>query len=211
MNLHNATNKKTVYNWNKIFQLNKLIVARVENNNIPIQLSLINIGDNQDKLLEYFNENKIFENFIKSFCLLNEYDLNDFWNNIIHKIDTKRRELNENLSYWTFFINNINNLETWINDNKINQLINFYNKKRNIIILKNISKIGIISGNGITALINFLKDTLLNIKCKYTLKYKSAPYYILETEDITKEEHNNILINIINESILKNIFIKIYD
>ena len=71
INFKDATKKKKIKNWKSIIQLNKNMVAKIEDiDDIGslVQLSLINLYTNkeitQETLLVYFNENKLMEKFI---------------------------------------------------------------------------------------------------------------------------------------------------
>lgn len=227
MSYQDATKKRKVYSWNKIVPLNKSMVARVDDVDIKskiVQISIAyldedinnknNTGDDiQLSLMKYFIENRIFENFIKSLCIINNYDLLDIWTKYIYIIDIARQETDKKLSLWIFFNNNINNINDIINNieltNKIKDLYDKkFNKIENII---NTTKISIISLNGITSIKNFFNDYFKNESYIYTLKYDTAPYYIFQTSDLSFEEHNNIIIDIKNKISLcnSNIFIKI--
>jgi len=227
--------KKKIKSWNNIITLNKNIVGRIEdidNNKNIVQISLNYLNDDyatkdlsftklQEKLLIYFNENKLMEKFIKSFCIINNHNFNEIWYSIIHNLDSERRNNNDNdnISLWIYFCNNINNLK--INDELIyEQLKKLYIKKNEILNQKIISRFGIISNEGINKVKDIFNKVLLKISdnYNYNLYYDSTPYYIFETESIKQENNNdlnllelhNIFINnITNEINNKTLFIKI--
>jgi translation initiation factor 2 alpha subunit (eIF-2alpha) len=142
INFQNATKKKKINSWNKIITLNKNTVVKIidiDKTAKIVQLSLLNLTneliDNkiqnnmnliQEKLLIYFNENKQFEQFIKSFCLSYNYDFNILWKQLVYHIDVLRREYNNkfntNISLGKYFNNNISFLETWINTVKLHEI-----------------------------------------------------------------------------------------
>jgi len=232
MNFHDATKKKKIISWNKYVKLNKNMVAKVDNiddkYNI-VQLSLIYLNETknismtqiQEKLLIYFNENKLFENFIKSFCIINNYTFDTFWIKYVHIVDKYRRLYNnkysENLSLWNYFnkiIDNkfIDNID--IEDNIKNKLIDLYNKKNQILSYKISTKFGIISHEGIFILKNILNDILNKFNKNigqdniFTIKYDTTPYYVLESNSDYEKYHNNIIEDISNY--IKNNELQIY-
>ena len=94
MKHQDATKKRKVLSWNKIIQLNKNIVARIEEVDIYskiVQLSLNNLEESaktnltfnqiQDKLMLYFIENKMIESFINSLCIVNNlsYEIIEYY------------------------------------------------------------------------------------------------------------------------------------
>lgn len=228
MNFHDATKKKKTFSWKKIVQLNKIIVTRVDEIDIErkiVQLSIAYLPDIvdknikheniQNKLLEYFNENKQMERFILSFCKKYEsYDFTTIWTSLIHHIDKLR--IKETESLWKYFILNIVNLKLWITDIKIynnsnfyNDILSYYNNKNFIKEEKITSKIGIISLEGIEKIKNILcelKNTYNNID----ITYLSTPYYILESSSLNTciDTHNKFIIEL-NDAINKN-QLKIY-
>ena len=207
LNFQDATKKKKIKSWNNIVILNKNTVAKVEdidNNKKIVKLSLIYLQN--ENLMEYFNENKIMEKFIKTFCIINKYDYNLIWSNIIHKIDILRRENNIDMSLWNYFINN-----KYILDNEIyNKLIELYISKYENINKKKISKFGIITNINIDIIKTIFNTVLSNIDYKYTLKYDAAPKYIFETIESNNDKNDhNIFFNNLNNEI--NNYNKIYN
>jgi translation initiation factor 2 alpha subunit (eIF-2alpha) len=244
MNYQDATKKRKISSWNKIVPLNKNMVARVDDINQEaknVQLSIAYLSDEfkeevqlnqiQNKLMIYFNENKIFYNFIKSLCLINNYKLETIWYSLIHYVDNLRNEYNtlqcdatkltedrqshQQVSIWTFFNNNINNLENWginanLDPNIIKTLQTLYNKRCKEVSHKIISKFGIISLIGISSIKILLDKILNNINYNYTLKYDASPYYIFETsmDDSTIDNHTELIQKI--ELEIKNQDLKIF-
>jgi len=227
MSYQDATKKRKVYSWNKIVPLNKSMVARVDDidkKSKIVQISIAYLDENttnkndtlediQTLLMKYFIENRMLENFIKSLCIINNYELLEIWTKYIYIIDIERQKYNKKTSLWIFFNNNINNINDIINNieltNKIKDL--YYKKFNKIENAMNISKLSIISLDGVSSIKNFFNNYFKNTNYIYTLKYETAPYYTLQTCDITLEEHNNIVTDI-KDKIPKynsNIFIKI--
>ena len=213
LNFKDATKKKKIKNWKSIIQLNKNMVAKIEDiDDIDslVQLSLINLYTNkeitQETLLVYFNENKLMEKFINSYCINmnknnnnNNIDFTNIWYNIIHNIDKNRVEYNYNnqtsISLWSYFINNINNLDI------PNDIIVFYNNK--YINNKNnhtkiISKFSIISTIGISHIKNIFNEfMIINNLSDICIKIDTTPCYILYSNDITL--HNNFIVYLKNQ------------
>ena len=165
--------------------------------------------------MNYFNENKQMEQFIKSFCIINNYEFVDIWTNLIYPIDIKRRQYinsqNDNLnkiflSLWEYFTKNIllfNDL--FIDKDNANtlylELLDYYNKKNIIYNYKYISKLNIISNIGIIKLKEYINNILNKQGYPYELKYITTPYYSFETSsiDLTENNHKLIISNLINE------------
>jgi translation initiation factor 2 alpha subunit (eIF-2alpha) len=186
LNFQNATKKKKIKSWNNIVLLNKNMVAKVEDIDEVkkiVKLSLIYLKN--ENLITTFNENNILEKFIKSFCLVNKYNFNDIWIKIIHKIDIEKKANNSELSLWNYFIKNIVKSES-INEELLNEIVNYYLIKYDKTNQKIISKFGIISNIGIdiiklifNSIITDVDSILSNIE--FILKYESTPNYIFET------------------------------
>jgi len=227
MSYQDATKKRKVYSWNKIVPLNKSMVARVDDIDIKskiVQISIayldeeinnknINNDEIQNMLMKYFIENRMFENFIKSLCIVNNFNLLDIWTKYIYIIDIERQKNDKKTSLWIFFNNNINNINNIINNNDLTcKITELYLKKFNEIEQNiYISKIGIISLDGLSNVKTFFNDYFKDCKYIYTFKYETAPYYLFQTFNITFNEHNNIIHDIKNKisKFNSNIFIKI--
>lgn len=221
MKHQDATRKRKVSSWNKIIQLNKNMVARiqeVDNYSNIVQLSLNNLEENnltfnqiQDKLMVQFHENKIMEGFMKSLCITNQLSYENTWTKLIHYIDNIRREFNdnndENISIWKYFNDNIDNLNIWtiesgLDDTYTIMIKNLYEKRIEKNKKKIVSKIGIVSPYGITHTKKLLNNVLSTINYNYTLNYDSTPYYLFETTnyDTTIDTHNLFIKLLENES-----------
>ena len=176
LNFQDATKKKKINSWNKIIILNKNMVAKIIDVDISlniVQLSLLNLTNDisvstillQEKLLSYFNENKKLEQFIKSFCIINNYDFNNIWTNLIYYIDNERILNNTNISILKYIHNNIDKLDNWIqncnfDNNFYINFKNYYDKKNLETGYKLISEIGIISNNNIDLIKNLFKVSI---------------------------------------------------
>lgn len=208
LNFQDATKKKKIKSWNNIVVLNKNSVAKVEDvDDIKkiVKLSLIYLKN--EFTISFFNENKIMEKFVNTFCIINKYNFNEIWNNIVHKIDISRRLNNNNLSLWNYFITNKNLFESQSEEYVIyNNLIKLYIKKYENINYKQVSKFGIISNIGIDIVKNIFKNILLNITCDNILKYDTVPNYLFET-NITDDNliHDTFINNLKNAINIYNI------
>lgn len=216
MSYQDATKKRKIYNWSKVVPLNKDIVARVDevdiNANI-VQISLahldeefketLSLSDIQDKLMIQFNENKILDHFINSVSVVNQIDKNHIWINLIYYIDNERRIHNENtdeeITLWKYFQNNFHMIDDWCKlsniDDQLCASIKLTYSKRFIHNCKYVSKIGIISPNGINITKEILNKILNELTFKYTLNYDSTPYYLFESnsDDSNKTNHENFI------------------
>ena len=224
MNYKDVTKKRRVSSWNRFIPLDKNMVARVDDVDTDkkiVQLSLAfldegvkdekNASQLQEKLMIPFNENKLMENFIKSLCVVNKLDYTMIWTSLVHCIDKHRREYNddmdENISIWKYFSDNIDTLDSWIEESKLDDTIGteikkLFQKKTESVIHKIVSRIGIISLGGVESTKQLLSQVLSNIKFKYTFKYDSTPYYIFESssEDSTVDEHIELVKQLEKES-----------
>jgi translation initiation factor 2 alpha subunit (eIF-2alpha) len=220
MNYGDIVKKNKVKSWTKFAPLNKTLIVQVdeidENKNI-VRVSMSYLSDKineqthdynliQKKLMEYFNENNIMETFIKSFCYINKYDFKKLWTTLVYYIDELRREQEDYPSLWVYFNDNINYLENWIQELNLekdlyNKLISYYEIKNKETEKKIVTKIGIISLNGVNDTKKILSNVLKNIKCKYLLYYDTTPFYIFETysNDSNIDIHNEFINNINNE------------
>ena len=192
MNYNDATKKRRVTSWNKIVPLNKDMVVRVDEVDekariVQISLNYLDDGSNKEQnLLEKFTENKIFYNFVNSYCLQNELDFKDFWINNIHLIDENRRNdncINDSLLKYFKSMNNFND--------EISKLFEYYNLKYNNKSLKIISDFGIITLGSLNNVKELLNKVIKSKQFNKNIYYVSAPYYKLESnnDDSTENDH----------------------
>jgi len=229
MSYQDATKKRKIYNWSKVVPLNKDMVARVDEVDIKAKIVIISLAhldeefketlslsDIQNKLMVQFNENKILDHFITSVSVVNHIDKNNIWINLIYYIDNERRlyneENDEDITLWKYFTTNFNMIDNWckssnLEDHLCESIKNIYSKRFNNK-CKYISKIGIISPNGINVTKLILNKILNDIKFKYTFNYDSAPHYLFESnsDDSNKSDHENFISEIKKHS---EIFIKV--
>jgi translation initiation factor 2 alpha subunit (eIF-2alpha) len=214
MSYNDATKKKKVYSWNKVVPLNKTLIGKVENiyeDNNCIQLSIV-CNDLED--LKPFNDLKILISIIKKITYKLKINFTEFWEKIIHPIDKERKSLGENNLFLYFKENmeSVNNL-ILLNYENYEEIINSINSNISTNNYSIISKIGLISLEGIEC----IKNTILNIiqdpeeNWIYTLKYDSTPYYILESnsENSTTENHNRFIEKLNKLAIKNKIFTKV--
>jgi translation initiation factor 2 alpha subunit (eIF-2alpha) len=231
MSYQDATKKRKIYNWNKVVPLNKDMIARVDEVDEQkkiVQISIARLDDEfkeslslseiQEKLMIPFNENKLLENFINSVSVVNQVDKNNIWTKLIYYIDSQKRNYNENeeteeeMTLWKYFSTNFNLIDSWCNHTGIEPSIcesikQIYSKRFNSK-YKYVSKIGIISPNGINVTKNILNNILISHSYKYELKYDGTPYYFFEThsDETSLLDHEHFV-----EELKKNtdIFIKV--
>ena len=205
MILQDATKKKTIKSWNNIIS-KRPMVARVEEVDIEknlIQLSIAYYTEEQtqEKLLEYFNKNTIFVDFIKSCCIKFKYEFDYIWETYVYNIHDMKKD--ENI--WDFFCNNIDTIDIKQN---IKDALKIKIKKKEETVK---TEINIISLDGIDSVKKLLLSTheLLS-KCnnyEYNLKYISTPRYILETQN--SEDSIKYIETLKTNNKNENIFIKI--
>jgi len=210
MNFSDTSKKKRIISWNKILQLNKNIIAKVLNiNKNIIQVSILYLNEHiaennddkltkkkynvQEKLMEFFNNNKKLYNFIQSFCIINKYNFENLWTTLIYRIDELRIKNKYKNSLWEYFTENITRLneifiDISIDIDIINSLCLYYNDKKKTS-LKIISRFGLISNDGIE-----ITKKILNTINKNKLKiyYDASSYYILETNSNSFTELNHL-------------------
>lgn len=207
LNFSDATKKKRIFCWNKILKLNKKYHAKILNivNENIVQVSLlylyesINIHNPQEYITNYFKYNTMLYKLTKTFCIINNYDFNEFWNNVIHFIDKLR--MNENttdlkISIYTYIIENITNLINCINDNeKYNEISKKYfeyiNEKNNtndkIIYKKNLNILSLYNIIYIKDIFDKIIEMIDNndIHDKLNIIYISSGKYLLTCNNET--------------------------
>jgi hypothetical protein len=191
------------------------MVARVdeifkESNYVQVSIAYFTKSDVKDDetdniqklLMQQFNDNKVLISQIKSVCYKNKIDFKDFWYKIIHPLDNLRRNIDFNISLLEYFNENndivIKYIKDNYNDDNIIENINNLNDSKQ---QKLISKIGIISVNGIDHTINIIKKVVdINNDWVYNFKYETAPYYILESNSVSSSVQNHdIFINMLKD------------
>jgi hypothetical protein len=211
MSYNDATKKKKIYSWNKIVPLYRTLVARVDevfNDSLYVQVSIAyftksetntnNEDEIQKQLMKPFNENKALVSFIRDSCHKLNIDFIEFWTNIIHPLDKSRRESKLVCSLLEYYINNFELVEELVKDETIlKQLKKILQDKT----YKIVSKIGIISINGINNTMNIIKTVTEKHKWAFTFKYESKSYYILESHSSTStiNDHNTFIEDLQNE------------
>jgi translation initiation factor 2 alpha subunit (eIF-2alpha) len=226
MNYQDIVKKKKVYSWAKFVPMNKILVVQIEDVDTVkkiVQVSMAYLADNvkeelsrtqlQEKLMKPFTENKIFESFINSVCIVNSYEFNNIWTTLVHHIDKLRRELDDDddddmVSLYQYFVSNINDIDKWIKhcnlDESVGIAINtLYQKRIKEYPKKITSKIGIISLGGVNATKQLISNILPQLNCTYNIRYDTAPYYLFETstKDSNIESHNKFISALETESI----------
>jgi hypothetical protein len=159
------------------------------------------------ELMKPFNDNKILVNNIKKLCRTIEIDFNDFWKNIIYKIDKQRREDDNNESLLDIFNNNTELVKNIINENYptlTEKIIIELEKQINNKVFKIQSKINIITKkdiNNTIKLIDFLKSQNSWLD---SIKYDSGSNYIFESSsEVSNENNHNELFNFLKNNSIK--------
>ena len=199
MSYNDATKKKKVYSWNKIVPLNKTILAKIEDvdNSDIVQVSMAYNDTETDmtEQLKPYYDNKVLLSIIKKVCYKMKLDLNEFWKNIIHPIDKQRKENEEPNLLEYFKVNKELLAELLTKYENHNEILDCINENMQSTNQKITSKIGLISMSGISTTQKILDEFLSDQSWNFTLKYDSAPNYILEsyTTDSTVEDHKEFI------------------
>ncbi len=145
INYDAITKKKRVQNFRSFIELNKSMIARVEevdSDKCNVQLSLAYFfhGNNskstpdevQKTLMVPFVENKLMESFIKTLSIVNNYSYGTIWTEFVHEVDRARRRYingedeedddedhDENISIWKYFSRNIDKIDEWIGNTSL--------------------------------------------------------------------------------------------
>jgi len=211
-----ATRRKRVYDWKREVPLNKPTIAQVEQiiDNNYVQVSTLCFIDKKKdpkelalELMKPFNDNKILVNNIKKLCRTIEIDFNDFWKNIIYKIDKQRREDDNNESLFDIFNNNTELVKNILNENYptlTEKIITELEKQINNKVFKIQSKINIITKkdiNNTIKVIDFLKSQNSWLD---SIKYDSGSNYIFESSsEVSNENNHNELFNFLKNNSIK--------
>jgi len=223
MKYSDATKKRKVSSWNKIVPLNKLMVAKVDDPNHAdniVQVSLSYLHDEKDnkdekstsELPEPFNKNKqlisivkkiIFEQFEKTEDkeeIVNAI-LKDFWD-VMYTIDKKRREdyEPEDLpALLDYCISESDIVKQIFSESNYNDLYSRFNEMITKIDedkpKKLVSRIQIVSAGSYKNTIMLFKRALERVTFTYSLKYDTAPVFVLETTstDSNYTDHNDFV------------------
>ena len=200
MTYSEATHKKRVRSWNKITPLNKIMIGYVEeiiklkgSSIVRLSMAYIDVNDRGYKNIEKYNsENKKLVSIFKKYCYYNELEIEDFWVDVIHKIDIKRREESE-LSLYEYVKENSEILKEHINDEYYDSIIkdfSFVYKPKNYT-----SRFGIICNGGVSELKEVFTTLFSEIEYPFSLKIETTPYYIFETNssNTTEETHKEFI------------------
>jgi len=219
MSYIDATRKSKVYAWNKIVPLHKPMLARIEEvDGTLIRVSIAynpKFKEGEDELL-FYNQNKSLISLINKMCINTNINFNIFWVDVIHEIDKKRVEESE-LNLYEYFNSNLELYEEIIKSKYTNQeLVETIIKSTHDNIIKKVykilSRVGIISMNGITKTKDMLNQlTQENNEWEYKIKYDSTPYFIIESfsNNSSTENHENLLTNLNNLSKEYKLFTKV--
>jgi hypothetical protein len=142
-------------------------------------------------------------NNIKKLCRTIEINFNDFWENIIYKIDKQRRENDNNESLFDVF-NNMEYVKTIINENYptlTNKIMVELEKQINNKTFKIQSKINIITKKDINNTIKFIDYIKSENDWLYSVKYDSGSNYIFESlSEVSNENNHNELLNFLKNN-----------
>lgn len=217
MNYKDALKKKKVYNWSKFISMDKIQVVQVEDIDISkkiVQVSMAYLADSfteelnrselQKKLMQPFTENKRFESFIKSICIINNFDFKNIWKSFVYHIDKLRRKSSDDTysipSLYKYFVTNFEDLDKWIEYCKLDESVKIAINKHYQTISKEIpkkiiSEIGIISIGGVCETKKLISNVLSQIKYDHSFHYDRTPFYLFEssTKDSDKSSHHKLV------------------
>ena len=196
-----ATRKKKVYDWKKEVPLQKLMIAKVEEifSDTYVKLSIRYFDELKKILMKPFVENKVILTTIKKICRNNNLDFNNFWTQVIYKIDNDKKKNDLNNSLLNYIADNYelfsDTIKEYYQDN-YEKILEEYEK--NIInkTYKIQSKFSLTTKENVENIKNLLKLTCDNISwSSYTLKYETTPNFILESssDESTIENHEEFL------------------
>lgn len=223
MTYSDATKKRKVSSWSKIVPLNKPMVAKVDDPNHAdniVQVSLSYLHDEKDnknekstsELPELFNKNKqlisivkkiIFEQFEKMEDkeeIVNAI-LKDFWD-VMYTIDKKRREdyeAEDLPALLDYCISESDIVKQIFSESNYNDLYSRFNEMITKIDedkpKKLVSRIEIVSTGSYKNTIMLFKKALERVTFTYSLKYDTAPVFVLETTstDSNYTDHNDFV------------------
>jgi translation initiation factor 2 alpha subunit (eIF-2alpha) len=201
LNYSDATKKRSVTSWKKIVPLNKLMVAKVENNEsdtIQVSLSYINeVVDNKENM-DQFTKNNQMISFFKRLSVLGKKDMTELWKSIIYPIDEHRREEYEpeNMPCLLDYCNEEREFIESVFEESGNsdiypmfvELLDSLSKEKPYRI---VSKIEIISNGGIKNTIELFKKATQTIEFEYSLRYDTAPAFIFESNSIESSDDDH--------------------
>ena len=201
-----ATRKKKIYDWKKEIPLNKPIVAKIEEifNDTYVKLSMAYFDQKMDvielrkQLMKPFSENKALVTIIKRICKNNNLEFNNFWSEIMYKLNDEKKDEDINQSLLEFISENIekfNDLVKEVYPEIYEKITEEFNKSINSKVYKIQSKFSLTTKGSIENTKNLLKLTCDNNNFQYTLKYETTPIFVLESssENSTIENHNQFL------------------
>jgi hypothetical protein len=211
LNHNDVTKKKKIVCWSKYVPLHKNLVVQVDEIDTLNKVALVSmayLGDDikekltngqlQEILMIPFNENKILENFIKSICIIHNYDMKHIWTTLIHHVDSLRIDEESDSSLWKYFSDNIDDIDDWVEEVGLEQSVAdniklLFGKRTDEGIKKITSRIGIISVGGINGTKTLLSNIVSKFDFKYNLRFDAAPYYLFEThnDDTDVETHTD--------------------
>jgi hypothetical protein len=216
-----ATRKKKVYDWKKEVPLNKPTIAQIEQiiNNKYVQISTLCFIDKKKdpkelatELMQPFNDNKILVNIMKKLCKNLDIDFNNFWINIMYKIDNERKKENYYESLLNIFNNDIELVKSVVNDELLyDKIMSELNKLMNNKITKLQTKINLVTKKDINNTIKLIDFIKLKNEWLDSIKYESGSNYIFESSsEISTENNHTELIELIkNHGTEYNVEVKI--
>lgn len=204
-----ATRKKKVYDWKREVPLNKPSIAQVEQiiDNNYVQVSTLRFIDKKKEpkelaleLMKPFNDNKVLVNIIKKLCKTLDIDFNNFWKDVIYKIDKQRREDDNNQSLLDTFS------DTELIKSIISGVYSNYDKIMDELgkllcnkIFKIQTKINLITKQDVHNTITFLNFIKLDNKWIDSIKYDTGSNYIIESSsEFSNQDNHDNLIEVIN-------------
>jgi len=198
-----ATKKKKIYDWRKEVPLKKTIVAKVEeifsDNYIKLSLRYFDQNELKKELMKPFLDNKVLITIIKKICRNNNLDFNEFWTNVIYKINDEKKNDDLNTSILDYISENkelFNNIIKEYFLEHYEKIINDFDKQLLNKIHKIQSKFSLITKHSIENIKELLQLSCNNNKdWEFTLKYETTPIFLLESssENSSQDNHESFL------------------
>lgn len=145
-----------------------------------------------------FNDNKVLINIIKKLCKVFDIDFNNFWKEVVYKIDKQRRGEDCNQSLLDTF-NNIESIKSSEIDSKYKEIMAELEKQLNNKIFKIQTKINLITKHDVNNTIKLLDFIKLNNTWIDSIKYETGSNYVIESSsEFSNQDNHNDLIELIN-------------
>jgi hypothetical protein len=193
---------------NTLAPLLKPFVGTVEDisddNTIIISMAFIDKKSEDYKIFEEITQkNRILLSCVKKYAIKNNYNFNQYWENNIYPLDSKKEEL----SLFDYIIENMDNIHKEGNINKcLLDLIKDITVKN----INLITKFKMVSSNGIQTIKDSIQKALIDTDMKDTIiiALETPPIYNILSKDYSiTEEHHGVFLDKLISNNLGNLYI----